>query len=126
MRDHKSISVILGIGDEHRRAELHAALDAAVTVIGVEASIGRAMATVADLIPDVVVLDESSGRAATAEACWHTLTCTPATRSVVLTAADDEMAYEALLHGAFSVLRADAIPSLVTDAVIGAMAACVA
>jgi DNA-binding NarL/FixJ family response regulator len=120
VRDHKSITVVLAVGDERRRAELHAALDAAVTVISSEPSVARAMHAVVEHVPDVVVLDDRGDRQATAEACWRTLSQTPATRSVVLTVADDETAYEALLHGAFAVLRADAAPSSVTDAVIGA------
>jgi DNA-binding NarL/FixJ family response regulator len=120
VRDHKGITVVLGVGDERRRTELHAALDAVVTVVRSEPTVARAMRAVAEHVPDVVVLDEHDGRHATADACWHTLSHNPATRSVVLATADDEAAYETMLNGAFAVLRADTAPNTLVDAVVGA------
>lgn len=120
MRDHKGITVVLGAADDHRRAELHAALEAVVTVVGSEASIARALQSVAAEVPDVVVLDERENRQAVAAACWRTLSHHPATRIVVLSTTDDEQAYEALLQGAFAVLRGDSAPATVVDAVVGA------
>jgi DNA-binding NarL/FixJ family response regulator len=120
VRDHKGITVVLGVGDEDRRTELHAALDAVVTVVAIEPTTARAMHAITEHVPDVVVFDERHGRQAVADACWQTLSHIPATRSVVLASADDDAAYEALLHGAFAVLRADAVPTTVVDAVIGA------
>ena len=70
MRDHKGITVVVGVADENRRTELHAALDAVVTVVGSEPSIGHALRRVASDVPDVVVLDERDNRQAVAAAWW--------------------------------------------------------
>jgi DNA-binding NarL/FixJ family response regulator len=105
--DHPDITVVLAVRGP-RRDELAAALGDAALLIGDEPDLDRAFAVAADLVPDVVLLDELTERAATGPACLEATLRTPATRLVVLIEDDDEIAYEALLQGAFSTVPTDA------------------
>jgi DNA-binding NarL/FixJ family response regulator len=105
--DRTDITVVLGVGGS-RRAELSTALAATALVVADEASGYDALDLTADLVPDVVLIDEQDDRVGLGRACLHSTLRTPATRLVVLVEDDDELAYETLLQGAFSTLPIDA------------------
>jgi DNA-binding NarL/FixJ family response regulator len=111
------ISVVLGVPSEPRRTALVGALAPVATTVAAEATVDRALDAVIDLVPDVVVLDDRGDRVHTGEACLRSVLRTPATRALLLVEADDELAYESVLQGAFSVLMADAPETSVVDAV---------
>jgi DNA-binding NarL/FixJ family response regulator len=103
--ERSDITVVLAVGGP-RRPELSAALASTALVVADEPGRERALMTAADLIPDVVLLDETDGRAGSGPACLESTLRTPATRLVTLVDADDELAYETLLQGAFSTVLA--------------------
>jgi DNA-binding NarL/FixJ family response regulator len=104
--DHPDITVVLAVRGP-RRAELSSALGDGALVIADEPDLDRALDVAAELVPDVVVLDELDDRSRTGRACLDATLRTPATRLVVLVAADDDLAYETLLQGAFSTVPLD-------------------
>jgi DNA-binding NarL/FixJ family response regulator len=114
--DHTDISVVLGVGGA-RRAELAAALGDATLVLADEPGAAPALDATEVLVPDVVLLDEHDGRALTGEACRAAALRTPAVRLVVLVDADDELAYELILEGAFATVDATSPPAAIVDAV---------
>jgi DNA-binding NarL/FixJ family response regulator len=105
--DRTDITVVLAVRGD-RRTELSAALTAATLVVAEEPDLDVALGVSAELVPDVVLLDELADRAATGRCCLDATLRTPASRLVVLVAADDEVAYETLLQGAFSTVPAGA------------------
>ncbi len=116
MADRADISVVLGVGGA-RRAELSQALTHTALVVADEQGAAAAVDAAADLVPDVLLLDEHDGRAGTGEACRAAQRCTPATRIVLLVDADDELAYEATLEGAFCTVDVAAPVGDILDAV---------
>jgi NarL family two-component system response regulator LiaR len=116
--ERSEITVVLAVGGS-RRSELSAALTATTLVVADEAGRERALLTASDLIPDVVLLDEEDGREGTGPACLESMLRTPATRLVALVVADDELAYETLLQGAFSTV----LTTAPTDEVVAAVRA---
>jgi DNA-binding NarL/FixJ family response regulator len=101
------ITVVLAVAGP-RHAELADALGAVTLLLADEPDRATAFASVAELVPDVVVLDEGEDRVDAGRVCLDSMLRTPATRIVALVATDDEVAYETLLQGAFSTLEADA------------------
>jgi DNA-binding NarL/FixJ family response regulator len=100
------ITVVLAVHGP-RRTELATAVAEAALVVADEPHLDRAFAIAADLVPDIVLLDEGD-RGETGRACLDATLRTPATRLVVLVEHDDELAYETLLQGAFSTVTATA------------------
>jgi DNA-binding NarL/FixJ family response regulator len=122
-----SISVVVGDGagdvPAGRRDTVADALRAVGVTVATAHGHAAAVAAASDLVPDVLVLVDGGSavdRAALGRACSELTVHTPATRLVVLAAVDDELAYETLLHGAFSVLApAPSAASVLADAVRG-------
>jgi DNA-binding NarL/FixJ family response regulator len=105
--ERSEITVVLAVGGS-RRSELSAALAATTLVLADDPVRDEALLTASDLVPDVVLLDEEDGRQGTGPACLESMLRMPATRLVALVVADDELAYETLLQGAFATVLATA------------------
>jgi DNA-binding NarL/FixJ family response regulator len=115
-----SISVLVVISDEATRARLRAELEARCEVVADAESFDTARARAIELVPDVVLVDDRLGRDALGEFCFGVLVDTPATHVVALVENDDDVAYETLLQGAFSLVPRESEPGAVVDSVIGA------
>jgi DNA-binding NarL/FixJ family response regulator len=123
-----SISVVVGDGagdvPAGRRDTVADALRSVGATVATAHGHDAAVAAAADLVPDVLVLVDGGSavdRAGLGAVCADLVSHTPATRLVVITAVDDDLAYETLLQGAFSVLAP--VPSaalVIVDAVRGA------
>ena len=115
-----AISVLVVIGDEPTRTRLFEELQSRCEIVADVDSFEAARARAVELVPDVVLVDDRIGRDAIGEFCFDVLVNTPATRVVALVEHDDEIAYETLLQGAFSLVPSDSAPAAVVEAVRGA------
>lgn len=104
MADPAPLSLLVAVADEAARAELLPHLAITCDIVATAATIDEVGELAVDLVPDVVLLDDRLDRARTGELCAFLVLHTPASRIVVLTDADDDMAYEALLQGAFTLV----------------------
>jgi DNA-binding NarL/FixJ family response regulator len=83
-------------------------------------TLGDTERAVVAFVPDVLVLDERADRSGVAALCRRVRDLAPATRVLLVAAADDEIAYDALVDGAFSMVPATIGADELRDAVRGA------
>jgi DNA-binding NarL/FixJ family response regulator len=113
------ITVLLAARDDlvaRLQTELASRFELLATLTGLDDAVERAV----DLVPDVLVLDDDLDRAGLGERCQQLCAALPATRLLVIVAADDDLAYEAVLQGAFCTLAREATTDDVVNAVRGA------